>query len=95
MGRRPRTRAELADAESRAWEEFNRKLNLIGDFDQARGFGNSGPRSWLPGGQYYTNLMYFLNFGSIPDGASEEACALYRELSARIKAGESDDAVSE
>ncbi len=88
MARRPRIRRELlieAD-EYRALIEFERKLELISDLDQARGFSASGPRSGLPGSVLYTHLAYFLRHDfEIPDGAGQSELRLYSRLVRRLE----------
>ncbi len=87
MAHRPRTRRELETAEHRAAREFERKLELISDLDQAWGFSASGPRSGLPGGVLYTHLADFLRHDfQIPDGVGEGELRLYSRLLRRIEA---------
>ena len=88
MARRPRIRRELlieAD-EYRAAIEFERKLELIFDLDQAQGFAASGPRSGSPGGLLYTNLAYFLRHDfQIPEDARASELRLYSRLLRRLE----------
>ena len=87
MARRPRTRREREADEYRASIEFERKLELISDLDQAWGFSASGPPSGLPGGVLYTNLAYFLRHDfQIPDGAGPGEFRLYSRLLRRLEA---------
>ncbi len=89
MARRPRIRRELLieAAEYRAAIEFERKLELIHDLDQAQAFAASGPRSGVPSGLLYTNLAYFLRHDfEIPGGAGQSELRLYSRLLRRIEA---------
>ncbi len=86
MARRPRTRRELEADEYRAAIEFERKLELISDLDQAWGLSASGPRSGSPGGLLYTNLAYFLRHDfEIPEGAGQSELRLYSRLLRRLE----------
>ena len=88
MARRPRIRKELLieAAEYRAAIEFERKLELISDLDQAWGFSASGQRSGLPGSVLYTHLAYFLRHDfEIPEGAGQRELRLYLRLLRRLE----------
>ncbi len=86
MARRPRTIKELEAAEHRAALEFERKLELISDLDEAWGFSASGPRSGSPGGVLYTNLAYFLRHDfEIPEDAGQSELRLYLRLLRRLE----------
>ena len=86
MARRARTRKALETAEHRASIEFERKLELIWDLDQAWGFSASGPRSGLPGGVLYRRLAYFLRHDfEIPGGAGQGELRLYSRLLRRLE----------
>ncbi len=86
MARRARTRKALETAEHRASIEFERKLELIWDLDQAWGFSASGPRSGLQGGVLYRRLAYFLRHDfEIPGGAGPGELRLYSRLLRRLE----------
>ncbi len=88
MARKPRIRRELLieAAEYRAAIEFERKLELIHDLDQAQAFAASGPRSGVPSGLLYTNLAYFLRYNfQMPDGAGQSELRLYSRLLRRLE----------
>ncbi len=84
MAKRKRIYAEER-AERREWERFKSSLETIKDLIDGLRFVNAGPRQGKPGGQYYSNLGFFLRRVAIPEGANPDELALYRGLSSRLE----------
>ena len=84
MSRKPRTRAERQAAEYTARIKFERGVQHLDSWDAAWRFAMQGPRSGEPAGSCYTNLAYFMRFGSSPDGADSAQQAIYEELVKRL-----------
>ncbi len=82
--RKPRTRAERAEAEYKARALFFRRVALLGGWDDAWQFGYFGPKSGEPGGQLYTNLVHYMRSGAAPFGAKDDERAVYAALANRL-----------
>ena len=67
-----------------AWDIFQKKLEAIQTFIDAKILASTGPPVNAPGRQYYSRLGWFLeNFGP-PDGSSYDELQLYSLLLARL-----------
>jgi len=82
--RKPRTLAEKTEARSRARARFFAAARALTSWDHAWDFAYGGPRAIDDGGNLYTNLVYFMRGGIVPDGVDDEQVALYRELVQRF-----------
>ena len=66
------------------WKGFQRGAADVASWDEAWEFGAQGPKSGTPGSSFYTNLCYFLRYGSVPLGADGAQLAIYEALVARL-----------
>ncbi len=82
--RKPRTRAERAEAASKAKAFFFRRLTQLRSWEEVWSFANRGPTAAEPGGQLYTNLAYFMRAGGAGDAARDDEIAAYGELKNRL-----------
>lgn len=67
-----------------AWKSFKDGVALVSSWVEARTFGAQGPRTGTPGSSFYTNLLYFVHYDSIPLGADAPQIAIYRALVAKL-----------
>src|SRR5882724_548977 len=78
-------RQEEADAEGRAWREFNARVREIESFAEVKAFAEGpAPRSGAPGRQFYSNLAFFLGAFKVPSGSNRAERTLYLHLIQRF-----------
>lgn len=84
MARTPRTRAEKDAARERAWKVFATRFEHLPSWDDVWSIAYAATTARDRGGAYYTNLVYFMRYGSPPDGADAAQIAIYDALTARL-----------
>jgi hypothetical protein len=82
--RRRSSSQETGTARWKEWKSFQQGVALVTSWDQAWEFGVQGPKSGTPGSSFYTNLCYFMRYGSVPLGADDPQVAIYDALVARL-----------
>jgi hypothetical protein len=74
MARGRKTKAEREQewqaADRRLWEEFRPRLEALTSFVDARLFVDDAPPRDSPGRRYYSNLGFFLQAFTVPEGSS-------------------------
>lgn len=68
---------QRAEAERLAWDIFFPKLKALQSFADAIQLVASAPRPDSPGRRYYSNLGFFLQSFSVPDGSNYAEKAQY------------------
>jgi hypothetical protein len=66
------------------WKSFQRGAALLSNWIEAREFGGAGPKAGAPGSSFYTNLLYFVRYDSVPLGADSAQVAIYDALVSRL-----------
>lgn len=79
-------RSERAAAERQVWTAFRPKLEALQTMPEAYQLVAESPRPDAPGRRYYSNLGFFLQSFSVPDGSSNEERALYLQFIERLDA---------
>jgi hypothetical protein len=78
--------------ENSTWDQFEPKLAALQSFTDAEMLVFRAPPEGSPGRKFYSNLGFFLQRFSVPDGASRAELHLYigfiRRIAANIKLGE-------
>lgn len=93
MKRRRKTEAERrqerANADARQWDVFRAKLDAARNYKDALLVVHDAPSPDAPGRRFYSNLGFFLQAFTVPDGANSAELALYQQLIERMdEAGE-------
>ena len=79
-------RAEDAELDRQAWEEFLTSLAAAQTYMDALRLWDQAPRESAPGRRYYSNLGFFLQSFAVPEGASSEERQHYVRLIKRMDA---------
>ncbi len=66
------------------WKAFQSGVALVTSWVEARSFGARGPKTGTPGSSFYTNLLYFVRYDSVPLGADGAQLAIYEALVSRL-----------
>ena len=77
---------EWQQARDREWEQFRPKLAALQTFADAMALVDQAPRPDTPGRKFYSNLGFFLQAFTVPDGSNGEERALYLEFVRRLDA---------
>jgi hypothetical protein len=75
---------ETGAARWKAWKSFQAESALVTSWGEARAFGARGPKIGRPGSSFYTNLLYFVRYDSVPLGADAAQVAIYESLVSRL-----------
>jgi hypothetical protein len=75
---------ETGIARWKEWKSFQVGVARVTSWSEAWDFGAQGPKSGTPGSSFYTNLCYFMRYGSVPLGADGAQLAIYDSLVARL-----------
>jgi hypothetical protein len=75
---------EIGVARWNEWKAFQRGVALVSSWIEAQSFGARGPATGNPGSSFYTNLLYFLRYDSVPLGADAAQIGIYDALAARL-----------
>jgi hypothetical protein len=75
---------ETGAARWKEWKSFQLGVAQVTTWSEALAFGSQGPKSGTPGSSFYTNLSYFVRYGSVPLGADGAQLAIYDALVARL-----------
>jgi hypothetical protein len=75
---------QIGIARWKEWKCFQHGVSVVANWTEALDFGAQGPKSGTPGSSFYTNLCYFVRYGSIPLGADGAQVAIYNALVARL-----------
>ncbi len=88
MGTRTRRERQAEDDAARrhAWTTFHDKVQAAPGFTEAEAILRSAPPQGHPGRKYYSNLGFFLQQFTLPNGANIEEIQLYLGLLERINA---------
>ena len=90
MARSRKTKAdrerERAEADRRAWEEFRPNLDALQSYADALKLVGEAPPADSPGCRYYSNLGFFLQAFTVPNGSSYAEKALYLNFIKRLDA---------
>jgi hypothetical protein len=90
MIRRRRTKAERdqvwEDAERRVWDQFRFRLEATSSFVDAQRLIKEAPPPDVPGRRYYSNLGFFLQNFTVPEGSSYQEKELYFQFIRQLDA---------
>jgi hypothetical protein len=75
---------QTGTARWKAWKSFQSGAALVSNWIEAREFGAAGPKTGTPGSSFYTNLLYFARYDSVPLGADAAQVAIYESLVTRL-----------
>jgi hypothetical protein len=75
---------QIGLARWKEWKSFQCGAALVSTWVEARDFGARGPKPGEPGSSFYTNLLYFLRYDSVPLGADAAQVAVYDALVTRL-----------
>jgi hypothetical protein len=75
---------ETGAARWKEWKSFQRGAALVSSWVEARDFGAHGPKTGTPGSSFYTNLLYFVRYDSVPLGADAPQVAIYQSLVTKL-----------
>jgi hypothetical protein len=81
---RRRSSQEAGIARWKEWKSFQRGASLVSSWVEAWSLGAHGPKTGTPGSSFYTNLLYFVRYDSIPLGADGAQLAIYDALVSRL-----------
>ncbi|HXN33130.1 MAG TPA: hypothetical protein VN894_14765 [Polyangiaceae bacterium] len=81
---RRRSSQTLGVARWKEWKSFQCGAALVSSWVEARNFGAGGPKTGAPGSSFYTNLLYFVRYRSVPLGADAAQVAIYDALVSRL-----------
>jgi hypothetical protein len=84
MPRRKRSEREQL-LEMRATADFERSLARISTAQEAQDLALTPMKQRAPGYRLYSNLAYFLRFGSLPQGASDAELEQLSALAERLR----------
>ena len=81
---RRRSDQRTGTARWKAWKSFQSGAARVSTWVEAREFGAAGPKTGTPGSSFYTNLLYFVRYDSVPLGADAAQVAIYDSLVTRL-----------
>jgi|SRR5581483_9872854 len=86
---KPDRDAQYSLAESRIWTDFAEKLSALTTFEEAKRLVASAPPPDAPGRRFYSNLGFFLQGFSVPDGSGTAERSFYLSFIRKLdEAGE-------
>jgi hypothetical protein len=77
---RRRSNEKNGVARWKEWKSFQSGVALVSSWVEARSFGAHGPKTGTPGSSFYTNLLFFVRYDSLPLGADTAQVAIYQAL---------------
>jgi hypothetical protein len=77
---RRRFRQKTGVARWKEWKSFQSGVAHVSSWVEARSFGAHGPKTGTPGSSFYTNLLFFVRYDSVPLGADAAQVAIYEAL---------------
>jgi hypothetical protein len=81
---RRRASQKTGVARWKEWKSFQCGVALVSSWVEARSFGAQGPKTGTPGSSFYTNLLYFVRYDSVPLGADGPQVAIYEALVSKL-----------
>jgi hypothetical protein len=81
---RRRVDQEAGIARWKQWKSYQTGISCVTSWVEARDFGAGGPKSGNPGSSFYTNLLYFIRYDSVPLGADAAQIAIYHALLSKL-----------
>jgi hypothetical protein len=81
---RRRSSQEAGIARWKEWKSFQHGASRVSSWVEARSLGSQGPKTGTPGSSFYTNLLYFARYDSVPLGADGAQVAIYEALVTRL-----------
>ncbi len=76
--------ASYASEETRVWNDFVAKLAGLKTFEEAKRLVASAPPPGAPGRPFYSNLGFFLQQFTVPDGSGTTERSLYLAFIQRL-----------